>query len=148
MEPEFNRDMADILNDIDNAEVITIIMPFLGQCLVYDYRTTAEDAPLIMVSPPLGSAERRLRQLNQKRPNLPRAKEMVAVPWPGSVDSLVRSEIWDRLVQRVAETGFKDAVTSCQDALDELKKWERRSLAAMIRGEGPFHTLWSRAGKS
>ena len=145
MEPEFNRDMADILNDINDAEVITIIMPFLGQCMIYDYRMTLEDPPLVMVSPPLGSAERRLRQLNQKRPNLPRAKEMVAVPWPGSVDSLIRSEIWNRMVQRVVDTGFKDAIDACQNAVEELKKWERRSLSAMIRGDGPFHTLWSQS---
>ncbi len=31
-----------------------------------------------------------------------------------------------------------------REALDELRQWERRSMVSMIRGQGPFHTIWSR----
>ena len=30
------------------------------------------------------------------------------------------------------------------EALDELRQWERRSMVSMIRGQGPYHTIWSR----
>ncbi len=145
MEPEFERDMQDILNELDAAEVVTIILPLLGRCLVLDGRTTHEDPPHLSVVPQAGSAERRLQQVNSARPHLPAAQKVVAVPWTGSVDGLNRSEIWERLVHRMVDSGFKSAATSCDKVLEELKRWEHRALAAMIRGRGPFHTLWSRS---
>ena len=144
MEPEFNRDIGEILNEIDSAEVVTVIFPLLGRCLVLDSRSTADDPPLLTVVPQAGSGERRLHQVNQARPHLPEARGLAAIPWIGSVEALVRSGVWERLVHRMVDSGFKSAATACDRSLEELKRWEHRALVAMIRGRGPFHTLWSR----
>ncbi len=146
MNQEREPSMEDILRNVEKAEVVCVIFPLLGQCLVYDNRHSEEDPPQVNVSPPLGSAERRLRQLNQARPHLSRTHKMTAVPWTGSVASMARSGIWERIVRRMEDAGFERAQASCQSALDELLEWEYRANVEMIRGQGPFHTVWSRAG--
>jgi len=51
------------------------------------------------------------------------------------------------IVTRMASSGFEGTDQTCVEALEELKQWERRSLMAMIRGQGPYHTLWSATDK-
>ena len=94
MEPEFERDMQDILNELDAAEVVTIILPLLGRCLVLDGRATQEDPPHLSVVPQAGSAERRLQQVNSARPHQAQgyalagsffdSSTMRGVRWPGT----------------------------------------------------------------
>ena len=146
MEQESSRELPEILRELDTAEAVTIIFPMIDQCLVLDGRGTVEDAPQLTVSPPLGSAERRLQQLNERRPHLPAITDLLAFAWTGSVESLVRSGVWDRLVRRMVDAGPEDAAASSQGCLEELKRWERRALGAMVQGRGPFHTVWSRTG--
>ena len=147
MENEFERNIREVMQSVEQAEVVCIIFPHLSQCLIFDSRHTAEDPPRVTVSPPLGSAERRLRDLNRARPHLPRAEGMVAVPWTESVRSMAQSRIWERIVARMVDSGFHSAAADCQTALDELLGWEYRANVAMIQGRGPFHTLWSRAAE-
>ena len=147
MDSDSGEELREFFQEIDSAEVVAVILPALGQCLVLDSRNTADDPPQMSVSPPLGSGEQRLRELNRARPHLPEAQRLVAIPWTGSVDALVRSGVWQRLVDRMVESGSESAQESCQACLKELHRWERAGLVAMIRGQGPYHTLWSRAGK-
>ena len=146
MESRFDRYMKDLMDSVQQAEIVCIIFPLLNQCLIYDGRYAAEDPPRITVSSPLGSAERRLRHLNRARPSLPKATELTAFQWSGSVTSLLQSGIWERLVKRMADSGFQEAADACQTTLTDLLSWERRFNISMIRGEGPFHTIWSRGG--
>ena len=148
MESRFDRYMKEVLDSVEQAEIVCIIFPLLNQCLIYDDRHTEVDPPRITVSQPLGSAERRLRQLNRARPNVPRASELTAFPWAGSVTSLVQSGIWDKMVNRMIDSGFREAADACRTTVTELLAWERRFYVSMIRGDGPFHTLWSRAGET
>ncbi|MCY4582696.1 MAG: hypothetical protein OXE50_07865 [Chloroflexi bacterium] len=143
---EYDREMAEAIEHAEASEVVCIILPLINQCLVYDNRSTADDPPRIAVSPPLGSAERRLRHVNRARPNLPHARELAAIPWVGSIRSLEESGVCDMLYRRVYGSGFDSAQRQYNEALDELRQWERRSTIAMIRGQGPYHTLWSRSG--
>ena len=146
MNYDFQRRKREILRTIDEAEVVCIIFSNFGQSLIFDSRYTAEEPPRIAVSPPVGSGERWLRQLNQARPHLPRAKEMATLPWVGSVASMVHAGIWERIVTRMVIAGFSSAEASCKAALDEVLEWEYRATIAMVRGEGPFQTIWSRRG--
>ena len=146
MQPDFDSDMHEALEHAERSEVVCIIMPFINQCLVLDGRYTADEPPTLTVSPPLGSAERRLRQVNQQRPNLKHTRELAVIPWPGSVASLVNSTVWEMMVRRMEAPGFSNAAEACESALRELQKWERQAMLTMITGQGPFHTLWSRTG--
>ena len=145
MQPEFDSQMREILESVERAEVVCIIFPLFGQCLVFDGRHTPDDPPQMAVSPPMGSAERRLRQLNQARPHLPKATEMTAIPWSGSVASMARTGIWEMVKDRMITLGPATAEAACEAALNELLGWEHRSNIAMIKGQGPFHTVWSRS---
>ena len=69
---------------------------------------------------------------------------MATIPWAGSVASMAQSGIWERVVGRMAGSGFASAEAACQVALDEVLDWEQRANVAMVRGEGPFQSIWSR----
>ena len=146
MQPDFDNDLHEALEHAERSEVVCVIMPFVNQCLVLDARYTADDPPTLNVSPPLGSAERRLRQVNQQRPNLKYTRELTVIPWPGSVASLVNSSVWEVVVRRMKAPGFSNADEACASALSELRKWERQAMVTMVSGQGPYHTLWSRTG--
>lgn len=145
-EPEFDREMAEALENAESAEVVCIILPVINQCLVYDSRSATDDSPRMTVSAPLGSGERRLRHVNKARPHLERARELAVLPWSGSINAFENSRIWGMLEDRAKSSGFNGMDKQTDEALDELRQWERRSLVSMIRGQGPFHTIWSRTG--
>ena len=141
---EFDREMAEALENAETAEVVCVILPTINQCLVYDSRSAPGDPPRLNVSPPLGSGERRLRHVNKTRPQLERARELAVLPWTGSINAFANSKIWGMLAERIQETGLEECQEQCDSALNELRQWERRSLMAMIKGQGPYHTIWSR----
>ena len=144
-ESEFDREMAEALENAEAAEVVCVILPTINQCLVYDSRSAPGDPPRITVSPPLGSGERRLRHVNKARPNLERARELAVLPWTGSINAFANSKIWGMLTERIQETGLDECRQQGETALSELRQWERRSLMSMIKGQGPYHTIWSRS---
>ncbi|MDA0233087.1 MAG: hypothetical protein O3C69_06345, partial [Chloroflexi bacterium] len=77
-------------------------------------------------------------------PTLPRAAEILVVPWPSFVDGLVRAGIWQRLQQRVASSGSAAAADALDDSLTELRVAESRELGALLRGE-EYEVLWAKA---
>jgi hypothetical protein len=141
---EFDHEMAESLQHAEAAEVVCVILPIINQCLTYDSRSALDDPPRITVSAPLGSGERRLRHVNKARPHMDRARELAVLPWSGSINAFSNSKIWGMLQDRMLSSGYPNAERQCNDALDELHQWERRSMVSMIRGQGPFHTVWSR----
>ena len=143
---DYDREMTEALQSAETAQVVCIILPIINQCLVYDSRTAADDPPRISVSAPLGSSERRLRHVNRARPDLPHARELSVLPWTGSIEAFSGSAVWELLERRMDSAGFDGTEAQCADALAELRQWERRSLMAMIQGQGPYHTIWSRTG--
>jgi hypothetical protein len=141
---EFDHEMAESLQNAEASEVVCVILPLINQCLTYDSRSALDDPPRITVSAPLGSGERRLRHVNKARPHMDRARELAVLPWSGSINAFSNSKIWGMLQDRMLSSGYDNAARQCNDALDELRQWERRSMVSMIRGQGPFHTIWSR----
>ncbi len=146
MQPDFDNDMTEAVENAERSEVVCVIIPFINQCLVLDSREAKGDPPRLTVSQPLGSAERRLRHVNQARPNMKHTRELAVIPWVGSVQSFANSGAWDMIVRRMVDSGFTESAGACDEVLDELRQWERRALVSMIQGQGPFHTLWARAG--
>ncbi|MEX2431503.1 MAG: hypothetical protein WD645_06245 [Dehalococcoidia bacterium] len=145
-DPEFDREMAEAIASAEAAEVVCVIFPMINQCLVYDSRFAPSDPPRVSVSPPLGSAERRLRHVNKARPHMKHARDLAVIPWTGSIGSMVDSEVWHLIVTRMAASGDDESDSKCVQALEDLRRWERRTLVQMINGQGPYHTIWARAG--
>ena len=128
MQSDSDHDMSEAIQNAERSDIICIILPFINQCLVLDGRQEENDPPKVYVSPPLGSAERRLRQINQSRPHLKHARELAIIPWTNSISSLAASIVWDLIIRKVDESPNKSSKDECGDSLQELRQWERRNV--------------------
>jgi hypothetical protein len=145
MDSDFRVDIQEVCRAIDTGEIIALYFPLLRKTLLMDLRTTPLDGPMIKVVPMAASAEDRYRELVRMRPRLPKPESINIVPWPKFVESLVRADVWDRIVRRYAEIGPPDVVRQCAACLDELRAVEREEIRRAITGEN-FETLWDVAG--
>ena len=143
MDGDFRIDLDDLLKNVNAAEVISIYLPVLRKTILVDTRFTAEDPPMVRIVPMAGSLEERQRSLRRLRPQFPKPKSITVVPWPKYVDSLVQLGIWDKLLERFAFSGHKEAIQACNDVLKEARKLEKDELGAAISGEN-CHTVWAR----
>jgi len=136
-------DLRAVAHHVETAETMSFFFPLLRRSLVIDLRSSPGEGALIRVMPVARSVGERVRSLKRLRPHLPRPADLVAIPWPVYVDTLVSSGIWDRLLARLAESGSRNALRDARSALAELRRMEGRELAALVRGER-YETLWAR----
>lgn len=106
-------------------------------------RQGPEDGPFIRVLPMARGLHARLRSLKRARPHLPKATEIVAIPWPIYVENMVRSGVWERVMKRIESTDSVDALSAAEAALNELRAIESQDLTALIHG-GQYETIWAR----
>ena len=143
MDREFGLDIDAIVGHIDSAPTLSFFFPRLRRSLVVDMRQGPEDGPFIRVLPMAHGLHERLRSIKRARPHLPKATEIVAIPWPIYVENMVRSGVWARVIQRIETTGSVDAVSAAEAALTELRALESQELTALIKG-GQYETIWAR----
>ena len=129
---------------IENAEVMAVFFPRFGQSIVIDVRLKEEDPPLVRVVPMARSIADRLRTIKRMRPALPRPRDIVAIPWVGYVEAMDSSGLWKKIIARIEETGFPEALAAADKSFDELVRMERQELAQLIMGE-QYDTLWARS---
>lgn len=142
MEDDFQVDLERVIDSIKEAEVISILFAMLRKSLVIDLRPNDEDPPIIRIAPQSRGPEDRLRYIRRQRPSLPRPTNVTMFPWSKSVDSFVRLGIFDQLMKRAADTGYPALIQECENALGELRRFERAEMIAVIRGEN-YYTVWS-----
>ena len=109
-----------------------------------DVRLKEEDPPLVRVVPMARSIADRLRTIKRMRPALPRPRDIVAIPWVGYVGAMDSSGLWKKIIARIEETGFPEALAAADKSFDELVRMERQELAHLIMGE-QYDTLWARS---
>ena len=143
MDREFGLDIDAIVGHIDNAPTLSFFFPRLRRSLVVDMRQGPEDGPFIRVLPMARGLHERLRSIKRARPHLPKATEIVAIPWPIYVENMVRSGVWTRVIQRIEATGSTEAIAAAESALTELRALESQELTALIKG-GQYETIWAR----
>ena len=143
MDREFGLDIDAIVGHIDNAPTLSFFFPRLRRSLVVDMRQGPEDGPFIRVLPMARGLHERLRSIKRARPHLPKATEIVAIPWPIYVENMVRSGVWARVLQRIETTGSTEAIAAAESALTELRALESQELTALIKG-GQYETIWAR----
>ena len=143
MDREFGLDIDAIVGHIDNAPTLSFFFPRLRRSLVVDMRQGPEDGPFIRVLPMARGLHERLRSIKRARPHLPKATEIVAIPWPIYVENMVRSGVWTRVIQRIEATGSTEAIAAAESALTELRALESQELPALIKG-GQYETIWAR----
>mgnify|MGYP006219826135 FL=1 len=122
---------------------MAVFFPKFGQSVVIDVRPKEGEAPLVRVVPMARSIADRLRSIKRMRPALPRPQDIIAVPWVGYVDAMKTSGLWAKVVARIEDSDFPEAVEAAERAFNELVRMERRELAQLIMGE-QYETLWAR----
>jgi hypothetical protein len=128
---------------IENAEVMAVFFPKFGQSVVIDVRPKEGEPPLVRVVPMARSIADRLRTIKRMRPGLPRPQDIIAVPWVGYVEAMKTSGLWGKVVDRIEDSGYAEAVEDAEKAFNELVRLERRELAQLIMGD-QYETLWAR----
>lgn len=143
MDGNFRLDLNAVFQHIETAQTLSLFFPVLRRSMVVDLRHGPQEGPMVRVMPMARSASDRLRSLKRLRPHLPRANEIVAIPWTGFVVNLVSSGVWERLVKRVTAEGGENSAKEMEAALQELQRAERHELAMLIRGE-QYETMWAK----
>lgn len=142
MDNDFRVDMRKIAATLGRNEVAVMRFVSVGHRLLLDFRSSGLDGPMIHVVEPVRTAEERLRELARLRPRFPAPPKVAAIWWPRYVRSLEEAGIWAKVLERVADAGYPQAVREAQAAFAQLLALESRNQRAAIRGEG-FRTLWS-----
>ena len=146
MEGNFLFDIQDVIQNIDRAEVISVFFPTFRQALVVDTRYNQDVGPFAKLMPMARSPQDRMRSIRRIRPEFPRPSNLTLVPWQRYIESLVSSGVWDKILERIEESGDESTLIACKEALAELRKLENNELAAAIAGKN-YHTIWSRGDR-
>lgn len=141
MEGNFLFDIDQVIQNVSEAEVMSVFFPTLRRSLIIDTRSNETVGPFVRLMPMARSPQDRMRSIRRLRPQFPRPTNLTLIPWQRYVDSLVESGVWDQIVDRVRQSGDETALSSCSQALNELRQMERDELVSAITGRN-YHTLW------
>ena len=142
MDDDMIDDLTDALDNIDDAEAMSVFLPLLRKAVVIDTRSNEKKGPMVMISPMANSPQERLRGIRRLRPEFPRLRSLTLIPWPRGVESLVSMGVWGRVVKRFRDAGQPGAVAACEEVLAELRRLEQAESMAAVRGD-TYHTIWS-----
>ena len=142
MDEDFAYDVDQVMENIDEAEVLSVFFPRLRKALVIDARRNDTNGAMVRLLPMVESPQERLRSVRRLRPGFPRLRSLTLIPWPRYIDSLVDLGVWERLTSRLADSGSQEAVSECAAMLHQLRRLEKDHLAAVVLGKG-YHTIWS-----
>jgi hypothetical protein len=137
----FELDIEAVRENIAEAEVVTLYFPLLRKTLLVDTRTKERLGPMVCVVPMASSTADRFESLQRLRPELPKPESITMIPWGRPVASLRVAGVWDRLLERLSESGDAAALSAAGACLGELRGLEHRELGDAIRGEH-YETLW------
>lgn len=143
MDNDFNVDLDDIIAALRSHDVVIARFVTVPRRLLFDFRATHVDPPLVRVVEPLPSIEARYQHLRGLRPRLGEPRKLISVFWPRFAASFGRTGAWDAVRARLAASGHPGAVRDAEAALAELVALERACQREAILGGRAFRTLWS-----
>ena len=141
MEGNFLFDIDQVIQNVSEAEVMSVFFPTLRRSLIVDTRSNESVGPFVRLMPMARSPQDRMRSIRRLRPQFPRPANLTLIPWQRYVDSLVESGVWDQIVERIRQSGDEAAVSACSQALSDLRQMERDELVSAITGRN-YHTIW------
>ena len=145
MDDDFAYGVDEVMESIDKAKVLSVFFPRLRRALVIDTRRNETTGPMVRLMQMVASPQERLRSIRRLRPGFPRLRSLTLIPWARYVDSLVELGVWERLMQRLRDSGSEEGVLACDAVLDELRRLEKAELGAVVLGKN-YHTIWSARG--
>ncbi len=141
MDNDYELNVAEIVQTVETAEVLTLRFVVISQRLLIDTRFTPIDGPLLKLVPPVKTAEERFRSLKQLRPRFRIPDKICSVWWPKHIDSLACSGIWPAIARRIIDSGSPGAAQLCEDIFRELLVLEQEEIRNAILGKG-YQALW------
>lgn len=138
-------DIATIVQNIAEAEVVTLHFPMLRQTLLLDSRCDKQEGPLVTVVPMVNNSAERLASLRRLRPRFERPHSLSMIAWPSTVECLRREGVWDAVLARLADSGDAQAVAAAERTLARLRALELIEIRQVIVGM-EYRTVWGRAG--
>ena len=141
MEGNFLFDIDQVIQNVSEAEVMSVFFPTLRRSLIVDTRSNESVGPFVRLMPMARSPQDRMRSIRRLRPQFPRPANLTLIPWQRYVDSLVESGVWDQIVERIRQSGDEAAMSACSQALSDLRQMERDELVSAITGRN-YHTIW------
>ncbi len=144
MNDDFGVDLDEVNKVLDLAEVLVIRFHLIPKRLLVDFRTRPGVPPLVQVVPPAESIEDRFRSIKRLRPDFPAPEKVMSFNWPRSMEVLLNSGVWQRLVDRVGALGGDEVTDDCGKAMQTLLAEERHEVMGAIRGANHYRTLWER----
>ena len=105
MEGNFLFDIDQVIQNISEAEVMSVFFPTFRRALIVDTRANESVGPFVRLMPMARSPQDRMRSIRRLRPQFPRPTNLTLIPWQRYVDSLVESGVWDQIVDRVRQSG-------------------------------------------
>ncbi len=146
MSDEYGVDLDEVYKVIDASDVLVVRFHIVPKRLLVDFRTRPDTGPYVGMVNPASSVEERFRAIKELRPEFPQPEKVMSFHWPRMLGVLVSSGVWQRIVDRFESVGGPDAASTCQAALEELMREERREVLDAIRGGEHYQTLWERKG--
>jgi hypothetical protein len=143
MDSDYSLDLAEVRRHLWETQVIGLFFPFMRRTLLLDTRTSADDGPLVIITPMVRNMKERLRSLQKLRPRFAKPESMALIAWPRLVGALQRLGVWDLIEERMVGLGGEVLRDRCQAAFLELEKQERALVRQAITGQG-YDTLWQR----
>ncbi|MBE7519346.1 MAG: hypothetical protein HS107_08880 [Thermoflexaceae bacterium] len=144
MTDDFGVDLDEVYALLDRADVLVVRFHMIPKRLLADFRTRPGVAPLVQVVPPAESIEDRFKSIRRLRPEFPAPEKVMSFNWPRSMEVLLTSGVWQRLVDRVSALGGDEARDECGRAMEALLAEERLEVMGAIRGANHYRTLWER----
>ena len=121
----------------------SIYFPVFRKTVLIDTRYSKDESPMIKIVPMALSIVERSRTLKKLRPNFEIPNSITVLPWPKYVNSLVGLGVWEKVLQRLVDSGYTGIIKKCSRVLEDLYQFELKELAAVIHGEN-YQTMWAR----
>jgi len=139
---EFGVDLDEVMRVVDTAEALIIRFVLIEKRLLMDTRRDDQEGPLLALVPRAGSLEVRVLHLKELRPRFPVPSQMMSFLWPRGAAALRASGVWQRIVDRLAQSGPPGMAERCEQVFDQILQDERAETMKAVRGEGGYYSLW------
>jgi hypothetical protein len=141
---EFGMDLDEVKEVIDTAEVLVIRFAILEKRLLMDARYNETEAPLLQLVPKASSVEERFRGLKQLRPHFTLPEKIMSFTWPRHVETFRAAGLWQRIIDRLAASGYPGLDEQAEAIFRELVQEEKTEVLTAIRGGESYQSLWQR----
>ena len=134
-------DIDAVVQNIDEAQVVSLYFPILRQTLLIDMRCDEANLPLVRVVPMVNNSRERFASLEAMRPGLDRPHSITMIPWARSVAALEWAGVWAHVVSRLEGCGDASTLTEARRAFRQLRSLELVELREAITGR-QYRTIW------